>query len=90
MEISATEMACFIYHVSQNEILAATLCPDGGLAVVIDRGIQGAPKYALTRDETEQAMARYSARAARRELAAATDKTQPATGTRASRTKKGA
>ncbi len=65
MEISATEMACFIYHVSQNEILAATLCPDGGLAVVIDRGIQSAPKYALTRDETEQAMARYSARAAR-------------------------
>jgi hypothetical protein len=61
MEITAIDLACSIYGVSPQEILAAAFRPDGGLSVVLDRGIQGAPKYCMNAQDTDEALARCAA-----------------------------
>lgn len=58
--MNASRLAAFVFDVDSAAVLAARY-EFGALVAVIDRGIAGAPKYALTQRETEKAMAQYAA-----------------------------
>lgn len=73
MEISAKALACFVYDVPPEAILAAAYRPDGGLTAVIDRGIHGAPKYTLSAQATARAKTEFAKREPAREGTAQRD-----------------
>lgn len=58
--MNAKELATFVFGVDSAAVLAARY-ESGALVAVIDRGIDGAPKYTLTQQETEKAMAQIAA-----------------------------